>query len=51
MFRLIIFIFLVIVTVLAVRAIIAPRSENEEPDPKSTDMVEDPNCHIYIPKT
>ena len=50
MFRLVVFVILLIVVILAVRAIVSPRSEEEENDTESKDMVEDPNCHVFIPK-
>ena len=50
MFRLVVFAILLIVVILAVRAIVAPRSEKEDEDTESKDMVEDPNCHVFIPK-
>ncbi|MGV7220929.1 MAG: YHS domain-containing protein [Nitrospinales bacterium] len=50
MYRLVVFAILLIVVILAVRAIVAPRSKEEDNDTESKDMVEDPNCHVFIPK-
>jgi YHS domain-containing protein len=50
MFRLVVFATLLIVVILAIRAIVAPRSEEDDDGAESKDMVEDPNCHVFIPK-
>jgi YHS domain-containing protein len=51
MARLVVFVILIIAVILAVRSIVAPRSEEEDDDDtESKDMVEDPNCHVFIPK-
>jgi hypothetical protein len=50
MLRIAVFVILLIVAILAVRAIVAPRSEEGNDDTESKDMVEDPNCHVFIPK-
>ncbi len=49
MFRLVAIIVLTVVVVFAVRAMLASPSRKEKADTGSTDMVEDPNCHTYIP--
>ena len=50
MLRFVVFVILLIVVILAVRAIVAPRSEGGDDDTESRDMVEDPNCNVFIPK-
>ena len=50
MFRLVAIIVLTVVVVFVVRAMLASPSRKEKADTGSTDMVEDPNCHTYIPK-
>jgi len=50
MARLVVFVIVIIAVILAVRAIVAPRSEIGDDDSESKDMVEDPNCHVFIPK-
>ncbi len=50
MLRLLAIIVLTVVVVLAIRAMLASPSRKEEVEPGAMDMVEDPNCHTYIPK-
>ncbi len=50
MFRLAAIIVLIVAAVFAIRAMLASPSSKEKAGPESTDMVEDPNCHTYIPK-
>lgn len=50
MFRLAAIIVLIVVVVLAVRAMFASPASKEKSELGAMDMVEDPNCHTYIPK-
>lgn len=50
MFRLAAIAILTVVVVLAIRAMLKSPSKEVAADPNATDMVEDPNCHTYIPK-